>query len=69
MKAGDSVVIARVGNGYQVCPVGFDGESMSLLDIRVFQDKGFCSAAHDNQPTEATLFGWLDRHFADPAQP
>ena len=57
------VIVERVGNGYQIRPLTGRGEAMSVLEIMVFQDKGFVSSARDYQPVEATLLGWLDQHF------
>jgi hypothetical protein len=54
------VVIERVGNGYQVRPMCDRNSMVAMSDLMVFQDKG-----HASQPTESTLLGWLDAHFAE----
>lgn len=58
-----AVIVERVGNGYQVSPVRGKHEVNNTLDVMVFQDKGFVTAAREQQRVDATLLGWLDAHF------
>lgn len=65
MNKNSSVVIERVANGYQVRPLYGAGDCFCLLDLMVFQDMGFASAARDYQSTEDTLLGFIESHFRE----
>ena len=65
MNKNDQVIITKVGNGYLVCPFIDARTPISFDDQYIFQDKGYVSAARDNQPVDQTLFGWLDNHFEE----
>ena len=69
MRSNDTVILMRVGNGFMVMPEFEPGMPTANHEKFVFQDKGYVSAARDNQPTNATLFGWLDEHFTLPTSP
>lgn len=62
MNKNVSVVIRKVGNGYLAYPLKDD--EVLIKETVVFQEKGGAFSKTEN-PTEKTLFGFLDAHFQD----
>lgn len=63
MAKNTTLLIERVGNGFMVRPNGHPDMPWALEDMVVFQDKGLVQSTRPDQPLEATLLGWLDKHF------
>lgn len=62
----ETIVIRRVGNGFQVSPDYEHGRCISLADVMVFQDLGYASSGKDQCKPGGELLTWLADHFADP---